>query len=118
MFDPVTILAAFAPVVVKAGEALVQRFIAPNSVKPTSVADLVTLQNLDLERFRILQEADKGGDTYKWVEAVRKLQRPVVVFVTLSAFVYNPNEPVTAALFSTVMFYLFGERVMMYAGKK
>lgn len=118
MFDPITLLAALAPVVVKAGEAVVQRFIAPTSVKPTCVADLVTLQGLENERFRILQDADKGGEAYPWVEAVRKLQRPVVVFSTLGAFLYDPTNVTVSAMFSCVMFYLFGERVMLYAGKK
>jgi len=117
MFDPLSIFAVFAPAAVKAVEALTQRFIAPNAVKPTSVADLVTLQNLELERFRVLQDTDKGGTTYQWVEAVRKLQRPVVVAATLGAFLITPDNQVVVDLFAVVMFYLFGERVAVRGGK-
>jgi len=117
MFDPLSIFAVFAPAAVKAVEALTQRFIAPNAVKPTSVADLVALQNLELERFRVLHDADKGGVAYPWVEAVRKLQRPVVVAATLGAFLYSPTDQVVVDLFSVVMFYLFGERVAVRAGR-
>lgn len=112
MFEPITALAAFAPVLVKAGEAVVQRFIAPDAVKPTSIADVVALQGLENDRFRILQDADRGGDTYQWVEAVRKLQRPLVVFVLLGAFVHDPENVTVSLMFSSVTFYLFGERIM------
>lgn len=118
MFDPLTLLATFAPVVVRAGNALVQRFIAPDAVKPTSVAEVVQLQQLELERFRVLQDADKGGATYQWVEAVRKLQRPAVVIGLGVAFLVSPDSQNLANMFSVVTFYLFGERVPYIGGKK
>ncbi|MFA7399111.1 MAG: hypothetical protein WCZ98_01390 [Sideroxydans sp.] len=118
MFDPITALAAFAPVLVKAGEALVQRFIAPDTVKPTNIAEVIELRRLDVEQFKILQEADSAGQAVPWVEAVRKLQRPLVVAVLLAAFVSNPTDEATTTLFSVAMFYLFGERTMIVRGKK
>lgn len=118
MFDPATLLATFAPIVVRAGNALVQRFIAPDAVKPTSIAEVVQLQQLELERFRILQEADKGGATYQWVEAVRKLQRPIVVAGLGVAFLLSPDSANVANMFAVVTFYLFGERVPLAGGKK
>jgi hypothetical protein len=110
VFDPVTALAALAPVAVDAGRALVQKYLAPDAVKPLNMAELLQLRTLENDRLRILQDSDKGGDTYKWVEAIRKMQRPVVVFVTLGAFVMEPSDQIIADLFAVVMFYLFGER--------
>lgn len=118
MFDPVTLLATFAPVLVRAGNAGVQRFIAPDIVKPTSIAEVLQLQQIDLERFRLLQDADKGGATYQWVEAIRKLQRPAVVVGLGVAFAINPESQIVADMFSVVTFYLFGERVPLRMGAK
>jgi len=116
IFDPVTALAALGPMIVKAGDALVQRYLVPDTVKPANMAELIELKRLDNDKFRILQEADKGGESYKWVEAIRKLQRPAVVIVTLGAFIMNHDSQVLCDVFSTVMFYLFGERTIINKG--
>lgn len=117
MFDPVTILSAFLPVLVRGGNALVQRF-APDTVKPTTVQEVAELQRIELERFKALQDADKGGETYRWVEAVRKLQRPAVIVGLGVAFLIDPNAPMVADMFACVTFYLFGERVPLRMGAK
>lgn len=114
MFDPVTMLAAFGPTLVKVGEGLYQRFIAPDGIKPSTVAEAVQLTAADTEKLRVITQADQGGDTYKWVEAIRKLQRPVVVFATLAAFLFNPDQTAVSEIFQTVMWYLFGERVVLH----
>lgn len=113
MFDPVTMLALFGPTAVKAIEGIYQRYIAPDAVKPTTVADVVALAQVDVERLKTVTQADAGGETYKWVEAIRKLQRPIVVFATLAAFLWNPAQQDVGLIFQTVMWYLFGERVHM-----
>lgn len=110
MFDPVTIFAALAPSVVKLGDALVHRFITPDRFKPATVEEAVQIATAENEKLRIITTADQGGETYRWVEAVRKLQRPVVVFATLGAFLFSPHDQTLCDLFSTVMWYLFGER--------
>jgi hypothetical protein len=118
MFDPVTMLAAFGPTLVKLFDAGVQKWIVPDQIKPTNVADAVALGNLDIEKLRIVTGADVGGETYKWVEAIRKLQRPIVVFATLAAFLLKPDQQAVAEIFQVVMWYLFGERVMPFSGAK
>jgi hypothetical protein len=117
MFDPVTMLAAFAPTLVKLFDAGVQRFIVPDQIKPTNVQDAIQLGNLDLEKLRIVTGADAGGETYKWVEAIRKLQRPIVVLATLAAFLIRPDQQAVAEIFQVVMWYLFGERVMPFGAR-
>lgn len=118
MFDPVTMLAALMPSALKLGDALVQRFIVPDKIKPASVAEAVQLAQVENERIKLIQGADSAGATYPWVEAVRKLQRPIVVFVTMGAFVANPANEVVANLFGCVMWYLFGERFLINQPKK
>jgi hypothetical protein len=111
MFDPVTMLAMFGPTLVRAVEGVYQRYVAPTTVKPTTIAEQIQVITADTEKLRVITQADAGGETYKWVEAIRKLQRPIVIFATLAAFLYNPNEVAVSAIFQTVMWYLFGERV-------
>lgn len=120
MFDPLTALAALAPIVVEAGKAAVQRWIAPDQIKPTSVEDYAKIKNIDLEWFKALTGADAGGDTYRWVEAVRKLQRPFVVIAVLGTWAYAHAAGIAETnaidnMASIVGFYLFGERTMFYA---
>jgi len=111
MFDPITILAALAPTAVKAVDAVIQRYVVPDTIKPATVEQAVALENADIEKLKIVTQADAGGESYKWVEAVRKLQRPVVVFATLAAFLMNPAQQDVAELFQVVTWYLFGERI-------
>jgi hypothetical protein len=111
MFDPVTMLAAFAPTLVKLFDAGIQRFVVPDVLKPTTAAEAVALANVDLDRLRIITQADTGPESYRWVEALRKMQRPIVVYATLTAFLINPEQEAVSQLFQVVMWYLFGERI-------
>lgn len=122
MFDPITLLAAFAPVAVEAGKAAVQRWLAPDQVKPASVDDMLKMENAKLEWFKSITNADSGGETYRWVEAIRKLQRPLVVFVTLVIWgiLHVKGGIDTTAVdnaAAAVSFYLFGDRTMLYIKK-
>lgn len=124
MFDPITMLAALAPVVVEAGKAAVQKWIAPDQVKPLNVDELLKVKNFDLEYFKAVTQADQGGDTYPWVEAVRKLQRPFVVIAVLGTWAWlhiaHPAGVDVGSvdnMASVVGFYLFGDRTMFYFKK-
>lgn len=116
MFDPLSILAVFAPVLVDAGRAAVNRFVTPNSVKPSTIAEVIELRKLDIQQFEIMQKADSAGTTYMWVEAIRKLQRPVVVIGLLVAFCIDPAQQAVATAFQAVGWYLFGERTLILNG--
>lgn len=124
MFDPITMLAAIAPVVVEAGKAAVQRWIAPDQVKALTVEDALKLKEHDLKFFTTLTQADQGGDTYPWVEAIRKLQRPMVVVAVLFTWSYlhltgtGTETTMVDNMTSAVGFYLFGDRTMFYTAKK
>lgn len=119
--DPVTILSAFIPVVAEAGKAAVNRFLGQNKeeFKPANVEQAIKLQEIEIKKLETLYNMGSGGETYKWVEAVRKLQRPVVVVAVLGlwGYVHTAGIGDTATvdnMASAVGFYLFGDRTMFY----
>lgn len=119
MFDPITLLAAAAPLMGEAARAAIQRWIAPDQVKPITVDDYTKMKQADMEWFKAITTADAGGETYRWVEAIRKLQRPFVVIAVLGAWAYchgvaQADTNAVDNMASVVGFYLFGERTMFY----
>lgn len=121
MFDPVTILAALLPAGVEVLKGLgtaVTRRILPKEDGPRTFTEHMESRKLDLEQLKTLAEMDAGGETYKWVEAIRKLQRPFFVVMIASGFLYTLNDidsQVIADLTSSVVFYLFGDRTLFYS---
>lgn len=121
MFDPVTLLAALAPLGIEAGKAAIQRWLAPDQFKPATIEDYTKVKSIDLEWFKTLTSADSGGETYKWVEALRKLQRPFVTIAVLGTWAYCHAAGVAVEgvdnMAAAVGFYLFGDRSMFYIKK-
>lgn len=121
MFDPITLLAGIAPLFMEAGKAAINRWLVPDQVKPANVAEYAQLKETDLKLYEAIANADSGGETYMWVEAIRKLQRPFVVAVVLTAWAYchATGQAGTEVdnMASVIGFYLFGERTMFYIGK-
>lgn len=113
MFDPLSIIAAFAPVVVSAGQAAVQRWIAPERVKAMTVAEAVQLEQAEIDRLRVIAELDKPSENVSWwVADVRALMRPAVCVIVSLAWAYDPANTGTALAAQSVWFYLFGERTL------
>lgn len=117
MFDPMTMLAGLLPLGVEAGKALIQRFLAPDAVKPLTFNDLLELRRLELEQWKAMQ----GGDapSYLWVAAIRQLQRPIFISGVLLVWCWQawggvPTDTVQN-MASAVGFYLFGDRTLFYA---
>lgn len=106
-------LAALAPSVVKVFDSAIQRWITPDHIKPSSIAEVIELGKLENAKLEMILKADSSGETYKWVEAIRKLQRPTVVISTLAAMIAHPDIELFGQLFQVIMWYLFGERFMM-----
>jgi len=122
MFDPVTILAALGPLVVEAGKAGIQRWIAPDNFKPTTVEDVVKLKQLELDTFKAINDAGGTNPTYPWVEAIIRLQRPFVVAGVIGTWAickfYGGNCGIDVENFAAAIgFYLFGDRSLFYAKK-
>lgn len=116
--DPVTILAALGPVAVEAVKAAINRWVTPDTFKPATVGEWLQMRAADLDQFRAINAAGAEGESFPWVHAVIKLQRPIVVASTLAVWVWSrtagePSDAIDNAV-SVVSFYLFGERTMLH----
>ncbi len=120
--DPITMLTAFAPMVMDLGKSLISKFIAPDVFKPATIEQYTQMKTLDLEFFKTMNDVGAGNTSYPWVEAIVRLMRPLIGLLVLSTWVYtvisgNPSEEVNNFA-SAVGFYLFGERSLFYIKKK
>ena len=120
--DPITILAALAPLVVDGGKALIQKYFAPAEFKPTNIDDYVKMRSLDLDMFKTMNNVGSGDTSYPWVEAVIKLMRPTVAVAVLgtwtAAHFFAPESTNISTIdnfASAIGFYLFGDRTLFYA---
>lgn len=114
MIDPLSMLAMFAPVAVEAGKAAVQRFIAPDSVKPLTVADRLQLEQADIDRLRVLADLDKPPENvHAWVNDVRAMMRPFIAASVTLKWCIAPQNAALDFMVGSVWFYLFGERTMV-----
>lgn len=121
--DPVTALAALLPLGVKLGESLISRFIAPDQFKPATVDEYVKIQQIDLDRFKAINDAGGNNQTYPWVEAIIRLMRPAVAIGVIGTWgickLGNYNCGTEVDNFAAAIgFYLFGDRSLFYATKK
>jgi hypothetical protein len=123
MFDPATLLAAGVPLLSHFGGAVIDIFknkFAPDDIKPTNVAEFVQLSDQRIKMFTAMNNI--GGATYEWVEAIIKLQRPLVVAVIIITWGYEHGMGVadTAGIDNAagiVGSFLFADRTLFYARK-
>lgn len=117
--DPITLLAAFAPLAVDLGKSLIAKFVAPEQFKPATIEQYTQIKQLDLDMFKALNEAGGSNPSYLWVEAIVRLQRPLVVAIALGAWAWTHiagvPSPEVDNFAAIVGFYLFGDRTMFYA---
>ncbi len=120
--DPLTILAALGPVAVDLGKSLINRFIAPSEFKPATIEQYAQMKQIDLEFFKVMNEAGGGNPSYPWVEAVIRLMRPAIGLLVLSTWAYmhinGIATPEIDNFASAIGFYLFGERSLFYVKNK
>ena len=124
MFDPVTMLAAFGPLVVKLGESVINKFISPDTFKPATIDDWIKMKELDIKQFEAINNAGGNNPSYPWVEAVVRLMRPsialgVIGTWALCKFIPTLNCGSEVDNFAAAIgFYLFGDRSLFYSNKK
>ncbi len=120
--DPITILAALGPVAVDLGKSLINKFIAPDQFKPATIEQYAQMKQIDLEFFKVMNEAGGGNPSYPWVEAVIRLMRPTIGLLVLTTWVImhlkSIATPEVDNFASAVGFYLFGERSLFHIKKK
>jgi hypothetical protein len=120
--DPITILAGLAPLAIDLGKSLINKYITPDIVKPANVDEYMKLRQFDLDMFKAMNEVGGSNPSYPWVEAIVRLQRPVVASVVLLTWVYTkvaqvPSESVDNFA-AAIGFYLFADRTLFYAKNK
>ena len=119
----VPFLGAFGPIVAGLGSALAQR-IAPTSVRATSVEDQVKLDNSAVEMIKAKADAENGGgETYPWVWAIIKLQRPAILALITLVYIYQEAtlgaaSSTMADAFQFVGSWLFSERFIIKGTSK
>lgn len=122
MIDPMTILAAFGPLVVDLGKSLIGRYIQTDGYKPTNVDEYIKVRQLDIEMFKAMNDAGGTNPSYPWVEAIVRLMRPGVALIVLGTWATlklngQPSDAVDNFA-AAVGFYLFGDRTLFYARRK
>lgn len=119
--DPITALAAFAPLAVDLGKSLINRFVAADVFKPATIDEYVKMRQLDLDMFKALNDAGGANPSYKWVDAIVRLQRPLVAAIALGTWCWSHTygtPSVEIDNFAAVIgFYLFGDRTLFYTKK-
>lgn len=125
MIDPLTMFAAVIPLVTDLGKGAIARWINPEA-KPANVDEVIKLRQSEIDRLRALAELDKAsGGASQWVNNVRDIQRPFAVAASVLMFAgcliaSAPDNylELTANLAASAMFYLFGDRTLMYSKRK
>lgn len=119
--DPMTVLAAFGPLIVDLGKSLIGKFIQTDTYRPVNVDEYVKMRQFDLEMFKALNEAGGSNPSYPWVEAIVRLMRPGVALVVLGTWALlklnGQNSDSVDNFAAAVGFYLFGDRTLFYARK-
>lgn len=115
--DPLTMLAALGPLALDLGKSLIGRFIQKDDYKPVSIAEWLQMRTADLDLFKAMNSAGAEGDTYPWVVAIIKLQRPCVAAIALITWAWSHTwgmpSPDIDNFAAVIGFYLFGERTLL-----
>ena len=119
--DPITILAAVAPLGVELGKSLISKFLGQDDFKPANIDQWCRMREMDIQMFSAMNGAGGANPSYPWVEAIVRLQRPAVAAVALGVWSYTQiagiPSPTVDNFASAVGFYLFGDRTLFYVRK-
>lgn len=122
MIDPLTLLTLFGPLIKDAGQGLVKKFVGDKAGKPANVDEAIKLMEAETKQLEARAKVgDTEGPTYEWVVAVIKLQRPIIVYLTLFSFLAmsifdlgsKETQDNVALMVAVVVGWLFGERTLM-----
>lgn len=116
--DPLTLLAALGPLAIDLGKSLIAKFVAPDQFKPATIEQYVTMKKLDLDMFKAINEAGGTNPSYPWVEAIVRMQRPMVASIALIVWAWSHTYGVPSSevdnFAAIIGFYLFGDRTLFY----
>ena len=122
MFDPLSLLAIFGPLLVDGGKAAIQKYMAPDEFKPTKIEDYLAMRTNDLEMFKAMNDAGGTNPTYPWVEAAVRMMRPAIAMTVIMTWMSLHMQGIDTAsvdsFAAAIGFYLFGDRTLFYARKQ
>lgn len=104
---------------VDAGKGLISRFINTEGFKATNIDEYAKMKQIDIDLFRVMNDAGGTNQSYPWVEAVVRLMRPGIAGIVLATWAYMhltgaPTGDVDNYA-SAIGFYLFGDRTLFYS---
>ncbi len=123
--DPITlatVFTSFIPAVSYAFKRIVDYNTGGSS--PSNASEVIEGKKADVEQLKALAALEAIGPVSVWVSNVRALIRPLVVTIVLANWtaltmglihVDLQLYVITANIASSVMFYLFGDRSLMYS---
>lgn len=120
--DPLTLIALFGPLIKSGGQALINKFAKGDQFKPANVDDAIKLMQAETEALKTrISVADTSDPSYPWVAALIKLQRPIIVYGTITGFMIMSlatigtieDRKFISDMAQIVIFWLFGERTLM-----
>lgn len=120
--DPLTILTALLPIAQDGIRAVINRVTGSAGAQPANTDEAIRLIEAETKRLQAIAQIDTPvGEISLWVNNVRALQRPAAAAFVLLAYWYTlvalvdvQIQVTVANLASSVVFYLFGDRTVMY----
>ena len=120
-----SLIPALLPVATDGIRGIFNKLTGGAGAKPANVSEVVTLMDAETKRLEALAKIDNAEGVSQWVSNVRAMQRPVVSFLIIGAYVgsfaLTDNADVInniGTYAQMVTFYLFGDRTYMYMKKK
>lgn len=123
--DPIVLATGLIPLLSSVVNKLINKFTG--SPDPQTVDEVIRLHESEVARLEALAKLDKEENVSRSVANIRALQRPVAVILILMTWIgvmsglliVSPNViQIVADLSGAVIFYLFGERTLMYAQRR
>ena len=110
---------AFFPVLSDGLRGFFARATDNAGAAPQNAEEYIRVLEAETARLQALAEMERTGETFKWVNAIRALQRPFAVVAVLGAYTSvvvfgtetNPEAVDYLRVFAqSAVFYLFGDR--------
>ena len=120
--DPLTVLAALGPLAVDLGKSLIGRFIQKDDYKPVNISEYIQMKQADIDLFKAMNDAGGTNTSYPWVEAVVRLQRPVVGAIVMGTWAFlqinGQSSDAIDNFAGAIGFYLFADRTLFHLKNK
>lgn len=124
--DPTLILTSLIPLLIDGVKSAIGHFTG-NKPAVVNAEDYSKVVDADIRKLEALAKLDStSGPTSTWVDNLKSLQRIMVVYLVLFAWITGtfiitlPDDryKLLSDLAGAIFFYLFGDRVNFYAKKK